>query len=168
MVSKQVARCVPYPDLRTITDFQNLDMIERLLECLSTLTPPFNENTEVIDASSVGPDLKLYLPEPVSTPAPSTLSSVSTPYPTSDQPSPTRYSPLPDLNPQCPQTEGRIKHKASVDSRRSRYSDAWEVLSDSGASLISPVKEVAKDGSVSSWKSARNGESLSEFGGVGE
>lgn len=46
-------------------------------------------------------------------------------------------------------------------------SDVWEVLSNSGASLLSPDKRpaLANSGSVSSWKSARNGECLGDFGG---
>ena len=42
-------------------------------------------------------------------------------------------------------------------------SERWEVLSDSGASLISPVRRT-NEGSVRSWKSAGNGETMSEFG----
>lgn len=45
----------------------------------------------------------------------------------------------------------------------SRASENWEVLSESGASLVSPPK--GKSGSISSWKSAGNGECLNEFGG---
>ena len=48
--------------------------------------------------------------------------------------------------------------------RRPETSDAWEVLSESGASLISPAKDNNVD-SIRSWKSAGNGESISEFGG---
>lgn len=44
--------------------------------------------------------------------------------------------------------------------------EPWEVLSDSGASLISPSHEGRSD-SMRSWKSARNGKKLDvdEFGG---
>ena len=42
--------------------------------------------------------------------------------------------------------------------------EPWEVLSDSGASLISPSRE--KSDSMRSWKSARNGQKLDEFGGM--
>jgi hypothetical protein len=42
--------------------------------------------------------------------------------------------------------------------------EPWEVLSDSGASLISPTRE--KSDSMRSWKSARNGQKLDEFGGM--
>ncbi|ORX39072.1 hypothetical protein BD324DRAFT_679573 [Kockovaella imperatae] len=46
-----------------------------------------------------------------------------------------------------------------------RPSDGWEVLSESNASIVSPDREMSsKHTSVSSWKSAGNGESLSEFG----
>nr|XP_019005677.1 uncharacterized protein I203_00991 [Kwoniella mangroviensis CBS 8507]OCF69138.1 hypothetical protein I203_00991 [Kwoniella mangroviensis CBS 8507] len=52
-------------------------------------------------------------------------------------------------------------------SVQSRASDAWEMLSESGASLISPKKQggMIKSSSCSSWKSATNGEAMSEFGG---
>jgi hypothetical protein len=53
--------------------------------------------------------------------------------------------------------------------KTSTGSEAWEMLSDSGASLISPAKEVStgmeKSDSMRSWKSARNGQKLDEFGG---
>jgi hypothetical protein len=42
--------------------------------------------------------------------------------------------------------------------------EPWEVLSDSGASLISPTRQ--KSDSIRSWKSARNGQKLDEFGGM--
>jgi len=42
--------------------------------------------------------------------------------------------------------------------------EPWEVLSDSGASLVSPSRE--KSDSMRSWKSARNGQKLDEFGGM--
>ena len=44
--------------------------------------------------------------------------------------------------------------------------EPWEVLSDSGASLISPTRE--KSDSMRSWKSARNGQKLDEFGGMSQ
>lgn len=47
-------------------------------------------------------------------------------------------------------------------------SGSWEILSDSGASLISPPKQNGETGERSSqrsWKSARNGSKLDEFGG---
>ncbi|EIW67024.1 hypothetical protein TREMEDRAFT_57638, partial [Tremella mesenterica DSM 1558] len=49
-------------------------------------------------------------------------------------------------------------------TREKRTSDQWEVLSESGASLISPQKGIPKSDSVRSWKSAGNGESMNEFG----
>jgi len=42
--------------------------------------------------------------------------------------------------------------------------DPWEVLSDSGASLVSPTRD--KSDSMRSWKSAGNGQKLDEFGGM--
>jgi hypothetical protein len=52
--------------------------------------------------------------------------------------------------------------------RLSRASDTWAVLSEGGASLILPAKPsgITKSDSVRSWKSAGNGETLSEFGGA--
>ena len=47
----------------------------------------------------------------------------------------------------------------------SAASDAWEVLSESGASLISPERRVVDEDSLRSWKSAGNGTALSDFGG---
>nr|XP_019047987.1 hypothetical protein I302_04608 [Kwoniella bestiolae CBS 10118]OCF26917.1 hypothetical protein I302_04608 [Kwoniella bestiolae CBS 10118] len=60
-----------------------------------------------------------------------------------------------------------LKHKDSMMSVQSRASDAWEMLSESGASLISPKKQsgMTKSSSCSSWKSANNGEAIGEFGG---
>jgi hypothetical protein len=51
--------------------------------------------------------------------------------------------------------------------KESFRSEAWEMLSDSGASFISPsrAKEATETGSINLWKSAGNGEVLSEFGG---
>ena len=50
--------------------------------------------------------------------------------------------------------------------RAARPSDTWEVLSESNASIISADKrDNGTSGSMSSWKSAGNGERLSEFGG---
>jgi hypothetical protein len=51
--------------------------------------------------------------------------------------------------------------------KMSTGSEAWEMLSDSGASLMSPSREgEGKSDSMRSWKSARNGQKLDEFGGV--
>ena len=51
---------------------------------------------------------------------------------------------------------------------RKRQSEQWEVLSESGASLISPKQpqgEMVKSDSMRSWKSAENGGALGDFGG---
>jgi len=50
-------------------------------------------------------------------------------------------------------------------AKTSTGSEAWEMLSDSGASLMSPCKD-GKSDSMRSWKSARNGQKLDEFGGT--
>ena len=54
-----------------------------------------------------------------------------------------------------------------IPSQGGTASDTWEVLSESATSLISPHKRpgMPASGSVSSWKSARNGECLGDFAG---
>ncbi|OCF35506.1 hypothetical protein I316_02558 [Kwoniella heveanensis BCC8398] len=110
-------------------------------------------------------DLDFYIPSPAPTPAPNTYTAP----PTSVPP-----TPVPSMSTRRMTVAGQaptpLKHKESMMSVASRQSDAWEVLSDSGASLISPRKQqevesgMKKSGSVSSWKSANNGEALNEFG----
>jgi hypothetical protein len=58
---------------------------------------------------------------------------------------------------------------ASIDEPKmtKTSTEPWEVLSDSGASLISPSRNREKSDSMRSWKSARNGQKLDEFGGGG-
>ncbi|WVQ93273.1 hypothetical protein IAU59_000339 [Kwoniella sp. CBS 9459] len=109
-------------------------------------------------------DLDFYIPSPAPTPGPNTYTAP----PSSEPP-----TPVPSMSTRRMTAAGLaptpLKHKESMMSVASRRSDAWEVLSDSGASMVSPQKEVEsgmkKSGSVSSWKSANNGEALSEFGG---
>ncbi|WVF65621.1 hypothetical protein IAT40_000351 [Kwoniella sp. CBS 6097] len=112
-------------------------------------------------------DLDFYIPSP----APE-----SGPYSYIGPPSSEPPTPVPSMSTRRMTAVGLaptpLKHKESMMSVASRRSDAWEVLSDSGASMISPQKEgesaesgMKKSGSVSSWKSANNGEALSEFGG---
>jgi hypothetical protein len=56
-------------------------------------------------------------------------------------------------------------------AKTSTGSEAWEMLSDSGASMLSPVnskgkgKGEEKSDSMRSWKSAGNGQKLDDFGG---
>ncbi|WWD21121.1 hypothetical protein CI109_105602 [Kwoniella shandongensis] len=111
-------------------------------------------------------DLDFYIPEPAPTPGPSVFSS---PNYTSEpiSPMPTRLTSISQTLAPTP-----LNHKFSQASIVSRRSEAWEVLSDSGASMISPRKEedepergMSKSASVSSWKSANNGEAMLEFGG---
>lgn len=54
-----------------------------------------------------------------------------------------------------------LRHKASTLTGP----ETWEVLSESGASLVSP-RQAHKTDSIRSWESARNGESMSEFGDI--
>ncbi|OCF41957.1 hypothetical protein I317_04259 [Kwoniella heveanensis CBS 569] len=110
-------------------------------------------------------DLDFYIPSPAPTPAPNTYTAPPTSVPPTPVPSmSTRRMTVAGLAPTP------LKHKESMMSVASRQSDAWEVLSDSSASLISPRKQqeaesgMKKSGSVSSWKSANNGEALNEFG----
>jgi hypothetical protein len=53
-------------------------------------------------------------------------------------------------------------------AKTSTGSEAWEMLSDSGASLLSPGKGKGKgeekSDSMRSWKSAGNGQKLDDFG----
>lgn len=92
----------------------------------------------------------MYLPAPAKTPGPgealSTCSDTSSP----SLPHPTRRQ---------TGTVGRMP-------KTSTTSESWEVLSDSEASIISPSKQRPgpMDG-IRSWKSARNGDKLDEFGG---
>ncbi|ORY24783.1 hypothetical protein BCR39DRAFT_545922 [Naematelia encephala] len=98
-------------------------------------------------ASTIDPDTPLDVYPPPSTPTASILDfAPSSP----TQPTPERRIPTEDLNPP------------------SQASDTWEVLSDSGASFASPAMAthggMTKSSSVSSWKSAGNGEKMAEFG----
>lgn len=138
-------------------------MIERLQECQSRNHLSHSSlEADMSDAASIGPNLSLYLPEPASTPA-RALEDLAL----SDPASPTRYSPLPNLVNVMPETEGISRKRGSVLLKAKRESESWEVLSTSGASLISPMKDQPHGGSVSSWKSAGNGERLDEFGAIG-
>ncbi|KAK8843365.1 hypothetical protein IAR55_007022 [Kwoniella newhampshirensis] len=127
---------------------KNVEMVERLQDY----------------AISHAHDLDFYIPEPASTPGPSVLFS-----PTLSEPD----SPLPQHPILKSQTRAPtpLHHRLSQASIVSRPSEAWEVLSDSGASMISPKKTtqyergIINSASVSSWKSANNGEALAEFGG---
>lgn len=150
-------------------------MVERLQECQSTLLflapkfslftpdlppspwPIFHQLTTddiLIDAASLPPHLKLYLPEPAPTPAPTSAAIMDEP-----PPSPT---PIPASLREMPIAPNYAGSRQKL-SASSRASENWEVLSESGASLVSPPK--GKSGSISSWKSACNGECLNEFGG---
>ncbi|WRT68977.1 uncharacterized protein IL334_005959 [Kwoniella shivajii] len=111
-------------------------------------------------------DLDFYIPSPAPTPGPNMFSDP----PVSEPPTPFAshsfhpHSTFPSSLAPTP-----LKHKESMMSVQSRASDAWEMLSESGASLVSPKKiekqGMAKSSSVSSWKSANNGEPIDEFGG---
>ncbi|WWC97908.1 hypothetical protein V866_004796 [Kwoniella sp. B9012] len=108
-------------------------------------------------------DLDFYIPSPAPTPGPNILSGP----PSSEPPTPLAshtFQPFNNFNARAPTP---LNHKDSMMSVQSRASDAWEMLSDSGASLISPKKQggMTKSTSCSSWKSANNGEAMSEFGG---
>lgn len=72
-------------------------------------------------------------------------------------------SPLPTLSGLAQlQLTSKLDKKASM---MSFASENWEMLSESGASLISPAKgSEGKEGSMRSWKSAGNGEALCDFG----
>lgn len=95
------------------------------------------------------------VPEPEPTPDPSRQS------PSDQEPS----SPTPIDLPEMAAPAVNIPELDKKASMISVNSEKWEMLSESGASLISPMKGVqAKDGSVRSWKSAGNGEALSDFG----
>ncbi|WVQ81506.1 hypothetical protein IAT38_003630 [Cryptococcus sp. DSM 104549] len=132
---------------------KNVEMVERLQEY----------------AEHHAHDLDFYIPEPAPTPIQSlTPFSPASSAPSSPMPPPTHVPP----GPQATLVPGRtLNHKESMMSTCSRRSDAWEVLSESDASMISPKKpepaheSEGKYGSVGSWKSANNGEPLNEFGG---
>lgn len=154
MGSKLVGRLESTPFAILKLTSKNVDMIDRLRECL------FNHNNRpqravlIPDASTRSPDNSITLPLPAPTPAPGRFPNDGTIM--SESPSPTQHkcSPLEDV---------------SDERRLSAMSDKWEVLSASGASLLSPAKSqrgMTKSSSVSSWKSAANGEPLSDFGGT--
>nr|XP_018259099.1 uncharacterized protein I303_08643 [Kwoniella dejecticola CBS 10117]OBR81257.1 hypothetical protein I303_08643 [Kwoniella dejecticola CBS 10117] len=110
-------------------------------------------------------DLDFYIPSPAPTPGPNMLSQT----PSSEPPTPTAsrvFCPPSDSFPHA-LLPAALNHKESMMSVQSRASDAWEMLSESGASLISPKKKsgMTKSSSCSSWKSANNGEAMGEFGG---
>ncbi|KAK6904358.1 hypothetical protein I203_105170 [Kwoniella mangroviensis CBS 8507] len=108
-------------------------------------------------------DLDFYIPSPAPTPGTNMLSALPPFEPATPLASHTVQS-FNNLHSLAPTP---LNRKDSMMSVQSRASDAWEMLSESGASLISPKKQggMIKSSSCSSWKSATNGEAMSEFGG---
>jgi hypothetical protein len=90
----------------------------------------------------MSPNRSLYSPGPSATPGPNDFFSDYSQDTPLQRPTPSVHQP------------GGVKTST----------EPWEVLSDSGASLISPTRE--KSDSMRSWKSARNGQKLDEFGGM--
>ncbi|WVW79269.1 hypothetical protein I302_101236 [Kwoniella bestiolae CBS 10118] len=125
------------------------------------------KNVELIQrledyAISHANDLDFYIPSPAPTPGPNMF-----PEPSSSEPPTPLASHTITFNNMNALAPTPLKHKDSMMSVQSRASDAWEMLSESGASLISPKKQsgMTKSSSCSSWKSANNGEAIGEFGG---
>ena len=107
----------------------------------------------------MSPDREIYSPAPSTTPGPNDFFHHSTSDDTNDTPI---HQPRPIAQICQP---GHQPRRAKF----STSSETWEMLSDSGASLLSPHKEnEGKSDSMRSWKSARNGQKLDEFGGGGE
>jgi hypothetical protein len=100
----------------------------------------------------MSPDREIYSPGPSSTPGPSDFLSDTNDTPHHHQPQPIAQICQP----------GHQPRRAKISS--STASETWEMLSDSGASLLSPQND-GKSDSMRSWKSARNGQKLDEFGG---
>jgi hypothetical protein len=133
---------------------------------LSLNIPYFASSTIVklmADAATLSPSRKMTVPLPAPTPGPLSDFAINQPFEAASPSSP--QSPL--LNPSLTLPPTTSTNDMDVEKRLSRMSENWEVLSESGASLISPAKSgMTKSSSVRSWKSANNGESLSEFGGM--
>lgn len=94
----------------------------------------------------------MYLPYPAQTPAPGDASSTC-----SEVSSPSLPQPVP------------ATHDANTrQTKTSSTSGNWEMLSDSGASFVSPSKAAKQDTMdiIRSWKSSRNGEKMDDFGGT--
>ncbi|WWC91287.1 uncharacterized protein L201_006230 [Kwoniella dendrophila CBS 6074] len=127
------------------------------------------KNVEMISrledyAVSHANDLDFYIPSPAPTPGPNMLSQET---PSSDPPTPLASHTAHPLNATSLNSLAPIplKYKDSMASMQSRTSEAWEVLSESGASLVSPKKPSYGLTKTCSWKSANNGEAMAEFGG---
>lgn len=139
-------------------------MIERLQECQSTCLTHENRNrtdVNLIDAATLltteeilrGPAYlcDTYIPNILSSAAPTPSSSIY-----ESEPEYTSLRPL--------ETDGLYLERLQASKR---LSDTWEVLSESGASLVIPEERLtlSKSGSVSSWKSSGNGQLLGDLGG---
>ncbi|WVQ75485.1 hypothetical protein IAR50_005110 [Cryptococcus sp. DSM 104548] len=131
---------------------KNVEMIERLQ----------------VYADDHAGDLDFYIPEPAHTPARPLHAESPAP---SAVLSPAAAAPSDQLPQTLFQPKAQLAHKASFMSTASRLSNSWDVLSEGDASLISKMEDVAEEeceekyGSMSSWKSANNGEPLNDFGG---
>jgi hypothetical protein len=111
--------------------------------------------TDGVVAVTMSPDQIMFSPPPATTPGPNEMFSEDN----IGEASPTPVMPTAMI-------QGQSRR---IRTDTGNGSGSWEMLSDSGASLISPAKPPGGMGERSdsqrSWKSARNGQKLDEFGG---